>query len=100
MWENWVFYFGGFEIEMIIHPTKSRAACFTRAYVTGSLNYLSWDSNSSSSKYLGIILCSNVSWADQDNYTVKKKSLQIHFTMLILKKRNSNRKINVGFAVL
>jgi hypothetical protein len=32
-------------------------------------------SNSRSSKYLGIILCSNVSWVDQVNYTVKK-SLQ------------------------
>jgi len=46
----------------------------------------------SSCKYLGIILCSDLSWADQVNYTVKKAWKALHFTMRILKKGNSNTK--------
>ena len=44
----------------------------------------------SSCKYLGIILCSDLSWADQVNCTVKKAWKALHFTMRILKKGNSN----------
>jgi len=40
----------------------------------------------SSCKYLGIILRSDLSWADQ----VKKALRALHFTMRILKKGNSN----------
>ena len=47
----------------------------------------------SSCKYLGIILCSDLSWADQVNYTVKNAWKALHFTMRILKKGNSNTKI-------
>jgi hypothetical protein len=43
-------------------------------------------------KYLGIILRSDLSWADQVNYTVKKAWKALHFTMRILKKGNSNTK--------
>jgi len=43
-----------------------------------------------------IILLSDLSWADQDNYqvncTVKKAWKALHFTMRILKKGNSNTK--------
>ena len=46
----------------------------------------------SSCKYLEIILCSDLSWADQVNYTVKKAWRALHFTMRILKKGNSNTK--------
>jgi hypothetical protein len=46
----------------------------------------------SSCKYLGIILRSDFSWADQVNYTVKKALKALHFTMRILKKGNSNTK--------
>ena len=46
----------------------------------------------SSCKYLGIILCSDLSWADQVNYTVKNAWKALHFTMRILKKGNSNTK--------
>jgi hypothetical protein len=46
----------------------------------------------SSYKYLGIILQSGLSWADQVNYTVKKAWKTLHFTMRILKKGNSNTK--------
>jgi len=46
----------------------------------------------SSCKYLGIILRSDLSWADQVNYTVKKMWKVLYFTMRILKKRNGNTK--------
>jgi len=46
----------------------------------------------SSCKYLRIILRSNLSWADQVNYTVKKGWKALHFTTRILKKCNSNTK--------
>ena len=45
-----------------------------------------------SCKYLGIMLSSDLSWADQVNYTVKKAWKALHFTMRILKKGNSNTK--------
>jgi len=44
----------------------------------------------SSCKYLGIILSSDLSWTDQVNYTMKKAWKALHFTMRILKKGNSN----------
>ena len=43
-------------------------------------------------KYLGIILSSDLIWADQVNYTVKKDWKALHFTMRIFKKENSNTK--------
>jgi hypothetical protein len=46
----------------------------------------------SSCKYLGIILGSDLSWADQVNYTVKKAWKALHFTVRILKKGNNNAK--------
>jgi len=46
----------------------------------------------SSFKYLGIILRSDLSWADQVNYTLKKAWRALHFTMRILKKGKSNTK--------
>jgi hypothetical protein len=49
-------------------------------------------SQSSSCKYLGIILHSDLSWADHVNYMVKKAWKALHFTMWILKKGNSNTK--------
>jgi hypothetical protein len=41
---------------------------------------------------LGIILRSELTWSDQVNYTVKKAWKALHFTMLTLKKGNSNTK--------
>jgi len=46
----------------------------------------------SSCKYLGIILRSDLSWADHVNYTVKKAWKALYFTMRVLKKGNSNTK--------
>jgi hypothetical protein len=64
------------ENAMIINPAKSKAVCFTRARVTDPLNYSLRDiiiPGASSCKYLGIVLHSDLSWADQVNYTVRKK---------------------------
>jgi hypothetical protein len=44
----------------------------------------------SSCKYLGIIISSDLSWADQVNYTVRKAWKALHFVMRVLKKGNSN----------
>jgi hypothetical protein len=74
---------------MIINSAKSMAVCFTKVRVTESLNY---SLKANSSKYLGIILSSDLSWTVQVNYTVKKASKTLHFTMCILKKENSNTK--------
>jgi hypothetical protein len=46
----------------------------------------------SSCKYLGIILRSELSSADQVNYTVKNAWNALHFTIRILKEGNSNTK--------
>jgi hypothetical protein len=78
-----------FENEIIINPTKSRAICFMKTRVMEPLNYSLWDiaiPEVSSCKYLGIILCSNLSWADQVNSIVEKTWKALHFTMRILKK--------------
>jgi hypothetical protein len=56
----------------IINPAESKAVCFTRARVTELLNYSLRDiviQEASSCKYLGIILRSDLCWADQVNYT-------------------------------
>jgi len=44
----------------------------------------------SSCKYLGVILRSDLRWADQVNYTVKKAWKELHFKMRILKMGNSS----------
>jgi hypothetical protein len=82
-----------FENEMIINPAKSRAVCFTKARVTESLNYSLGDiviPKGKSCKYLGIILRSDLSWADQVNYAVKKPGSHFTLQYVFLIKRNSN----------
>jgi hypothetical protein len=75
---------------MKINPSKSKAIRFTRARVKDPLNYSLMDTfipEASSCKYLGIILCSDLSWADQVNCAVKRKAWKaLHFTMRILKR--------------
>jgi hypothetical protein len=73
---------------MIINPAKSKAVCFTKTCVMESLNYSFGDTviaKAKSCTYLGIILRSDLSWADQVNYVVKKAWKELHFTMHILK---------------
>jgi hypothetical protein len=80
---------------MKINPSKSKAVQFTRAWVKDPISYSLMDTlipEASSCKYLGIILRSNLSWADQVNCMVKRAWNALHFTMQILKKGNSNAK--------
>jgi hypothetical protein len=72
---------------MKINPSKSKAIRFTGARVKDPINYSLMDTlipEASSCKYLGIILRSELSWADQVNNTVKKAWKTLHFTMRIL----------------
>jgi len=83
------------ENAMKINPSKSKAIRFTRARAKNPLNYLLMGTlipEVNSCKYLGIILRSDLSWADQVNYTVKKACKALHFTMRILKMGNNNTK--------
>ena len=80
---------------MKINPNQSKAVRFTRARLKDPLNYSLKDAiilEASRCQYLGINLRSHISWADQVNYTGKKDCKALHFTMRILKKRNSNSK--------
>ena len=73
------------ENAMKINPSKSNAIRFTRARVKDPLNYSLMDTlipETSSSKYLGIILRSDLSWADEVNYTVRKAWKALHFTSI------------------
>jgi hypothetical protein len=83
------------ENAMKINPSKSKAVRFTRARVKDPLNYTLGDQlipEASSCKYLGIILRSDLSWADHVSYTVKKAWKALHFIMRILKKGNISTK--------
>ena len=83
------------ENAMKINTSTIKAFRFTRSRVKDPLNYSIMGTlipEESSCKYLGIIIHSDLSWADQVNYTVKKACKAPHFTMLILKKGNSNTK--------
>ena len=63
------------ENAMKINLSKSKAILFKRSGVKDPLNYSLMGTlipEVSSCKYLGIILCSDLSWADQVNYMVKK----------------------------
>jgi len=78
---------------MVINPSKSKAIRFTRARANDPLKYSLRGKQipqTSSCKYLGIFLRSDLSWVDQVNYTVKKAWKALHFTMRMLKKANSN----------
>ena len=83
------------ENAMKINPNKSKAIRFMRARVKDPLNYLLMGTlilEARSCKYLGITLRSDLSLADQVNYTAKKAWKALHFTIRILRKGNSNTK--------
>ena len=83
------------ENAMKIDPSKSQSVRFTRARMKDPLDYLLANTlipKASSCKYLGIILRSDLSWADHVNCIVKKAWKALHFAIRMLKKRNSNTK--------
>jgi hypothetical protein len=80
---------------MKINPSKIKALCFTRARVKDPFKYSLLGTlvpETSSYKYLGIILRNDLSWADHVNYTVNKAWKALHFIMRILRKGNNNTK--------
>jgi len=77
---------------MKINPNKSKALRFTRAPGEGTAKLFPWGPKDSCCKYLGIIIRSDLSWADQVNYTVQKAWRALHFVMRIVKKGNKNTK--------
>ena len=83
------------ENETKINPGKCKAVRFTRTSVKNPPNYtlgVQLIPEASSCKYLGIILCSELNWADHVNYTTKKAWKALNFIMRILKKGNSSTK--------
>jgi hypothetical protein len=78
------------ENEMKINPINSKTIRFTRARVKDPLNYSLMGTlipEASNCKYLGIILRSNLSWADQVKYAVKKSLESTTFHNANTKKR-------------
>ena len=70
---------------MKINLNKSKAVSFTRTRVKDLLNYSLGDQKipeASCCKYLGIIIRSDLSRADQVNYMVQKAWRALHFIML------------------
>jgi hypothetical protein len=78
---------------MKINLNKSKALSSTTARVRYTRNYSPRDQiipEDSCCKYLGIIVRSDLSWADQVNFTVQKAWKGLHFIMRILKKGYKN----------
>ena len=85
---------------MKLNPIKSKEIHFTRAGVMYPLHYSLMDTlipEASSFKYLGMILCSDISWVDQVNYTLKKALKALHFMMRIQKKLVLIQKLSLEF---
>ena len=80
---------------MKTNPSKSKTIRFTRARVKNPLGYSTGDQNipeSSSCKYLGIMLRSDLNWVDQVNYTAQKAWKELYFVMCVLIKGNRTTK--------
>ena len=73
-----------------INPGKSKAIRFTRARVKNLLGYSLGDQKfpeSSSFKYLEIILRNGLKWVDQVNSTAQKAWKALHIVLRVPKKR-------------
>ena len=81
---------------MKINPNKRKALSFTRARGKNPLHYSIGDQRipeASFCKYLGIIIRSDLSWADQVNYTVQKAWRALPFVMRIVKGNNNTKSL-------
>ena len=79
--------------KMKINSCKSKAVSFTEARVKEWIRYYFGDQliqEESSFKYLGIIIRSDLNWADHINYTLRRAWKALHFVTCILKKGNNN----------
>jgi hypothetical protein len=83
------------ENEMKINSSKSKSLSFTRARVKNPLNHTLRDQKipkDSCCIYLGIIISSDLSWADQVNHTVQKAWRALHFVVRVVKKKGGEMK--------
>jgi hypothetical protein len=74
---------------MKINSGKSKSVSFTKARVRRRIKYYFEDqliSEANSFKDLGIIIRSDLNWAEHVNYTLRKAWKALHFVMRILKK--------------
>jgi hypothetical protein len=81
---------------MKINQSKSKSLSFTRARVKDPLNYTLRDQKipeDSFCKYLGIIIRSDLSWADQVNHKVQKAWRALYFVMRVVKRGKKKTKI-------
>jgi len=72
---------------MKINPGKSKEASFAKARVKEGIRYYFGDQlipEASSFKYLGIIIRSDLNWADHVNYTLRNEWTAIYFIMCTL----------------
>ena len=91
------------ENEMKINLGKSKAVSFTKAKVKKQIRYYFWGQlilEASSFKYSGIIICNDLNWADDVNYTLQRAWKALHFIMHTLKKGNDNMKHLAYMALL
>jgi hypothetical protein len=83
------------ENEMKINPDESKAVRFMRARVKDRLMYYFVNQlilEANSFRYLGIIIRSDLSWADHVNNTLRKAWKALHLIMHILNQGNNNTK--------
>ena len=81
---------------MKINASKSGALSFTRERVKVPLSYKLNNHKVQEErccKYRGIIIHSDLNWADQVNYTVQKAWMSLQFVMRVVRKGNKNTKI-------
>jgi len=91
------------ENETKINPGKGKSVSFTTAKTKERIRYYFGDQlipEASSFKYLGIIIRSDLNWADHVNYTLRKALMALHFIMRILKKRNNNNTKRLAYTAL
>jgi hypothetical protein len=78
------------------NPGKSKAVSCGESKVKERIMYYFGDQlimETSSFKYLGLIICSDLNWANHVNYTVRKTWKALNFIMLILKEGNNTKRL-------
>ena len=79
--------------ETKINLGKSKAVSFTKAKAKKRIMHYLGEQlipEVNSFKYLGLIIRSDLNWADHVNYTLRKAWKALNFIMRILKKGNNN----------
>jgi len=80
---------------MKINPDRGKGVSFTKARVNERIRYYFGKQlilEASSFKYLGIIICNDLNWADQVNYNLRKTWKALHFIIRTLKEGKNNTK--------